>query len=57
MCVCVCVCVSVLRGMQSGLSYGLYGSSIFFHIINGKDVGGKIIEHKMFAFIFSTNFV
>ena len=29
----------------------------FFHLINGKVFGEKIIEHKMFAFIFSVTFV
>jgi len=29
----------------------------FFHVINGKVFGEKIIEHKMFAFIFSVTFV
>jgi hypothetical protein len=36
---------------------GLFGSTIFFHVLKGKIFEKKVIEHKTRVSIFSTNFV
>jgi len=56
MCVFVCVCLYYMA-CKADWHIASVSLAYFFHIIKSKVLGWKIIEHKMFTFIFSTTFV